>query len=51
MILFLVSRQSLGTVANTKIVAWEIVRTLVGGIGLVTCVPLTTWLAVLAAPT
>jgi uncharacterized membrane protein len=50
LILFVISRQSLGTVANSEIVAAEIVRTLVGGIALVACVPFTTWLAVLAAP-
>jgi uncharacterized membrane protein len=50
LILFVISRQSLGTVANSEVVAAEIVRTLVGGIALVACVPFTTWLAVIAAP-
>lgn len=52
LLLFVISRQSLGTVANSEIVATEIVRTLVGSIGLVASVPLTTWLAVrlLAGP-
>jgi uncharacterized membrane protein len=44
-LLFVLSRQSLGTVANSEVVAVEIVRTLVGSIGLVAAVPLTTWLA------
>jgi uncharacterized membrane protein len=46
LVLFVVSQQSLGTVANSEIVAVEIVRTLVGSIGLVASVPLTTWLSV-----
>ena len=45
MLLFVLSRQSLGDVANSEVVAIEIVRTLVGSIGLVASVPLTTWLA------
>jgi len=45
LILFVQSRQSLGAVANSETVAIEIVRTLVGSIGLVASVPLTTWLA------
>ena len=45
MLLFVLSNQSLGTVANSEIVAIEIVRTLVGSIGLVAAVPATTWLA------
>jgi uncharacterized membrane protein len=45
LILFVQSRQSLGAVANSETVAVEIVRTLVGSIGLVASVPLTTWLA------
>jgi uncharacterized membrane protein len=44
-ILFTLADQSLGTVVNSEIVAVEIVRTLVGSIGLVAAVPLTTWLA------
>ncbi len=50
LVLFVLSRQSLATVANTEIVATEIVRTLVGSIGLVASVPLTTWLAAYIAP-
>jgi uncharacterized membrane protein len=45
-ILFVLSEQPAGTVANGEIVATEIVRTLVGSIGLVASVPITTWLAV-----
>jgi uncharacterized membrane protein len=45
LLLFVLSRQSLGTVANSEVVAVEIVRTLVGSIGLVLSVPITTWLA------
>jgi hypothetical protein len=38
-------------VANSEVLATEIVRTLVGSIGLVVSVPITTWLAVtLAGP-
>lgn len=44
LILFNLSNQPLGVVANSEIVALEIVRTLVGSIGLVAAVPLTTWL-------
>lgn len=44
-ILFVLSQQSLGTIANSEVVAVEIVRTLVGSIGLVAAVPATTWLA------
>jgi uncharacterized membrane protein len=47
LLLFVLSRQSLGTVANSEVVAVEIVRTLVGSIGLVLSVPITTWLAAL----
>jgi uncharacterized membrane protein len=50
LILFVLSTQSLGTVANSEIVATEIVRTLVGSIGLVAAVPITTWLAAVVAP-
>jgi uncharacterized membrane protein len=48
LVIFVLARQSLGTVANGETVATEIVRTLVGSIGLVAAVPLTTWLAVWA---
>ncbi len=49
LLLFLLSKQSLGTVANSEIVATELVRTLVGSIGLVAAVPITTALAALVA--
>ena len=45
LLLFVLANQSLGTVANSEIVATEIIRTLVGSIGLVAAVPVTTWLA------
>jgi len=45
LILFVLSSQSLGSIANSEVVAIEIIRTLVGSIGLVAAVPLTTWLA------
>ena len=45
LLLFAVSNQSLGMVANSEVVAVEIVRTLCGSIGLVAAVPLTTFLA------
>ncbi|POX40940.1 hypothetical protein C3486_11130 [Streptomyces sp. Ru73] len=47
MLLFSIARSSVGTVATSEVVAEEIVRTLVGSIGLVASVPLTTLLAVL----
>jgi uncharacterized membrane protein len=50
LILFALSRQSLGVVANSEVIAAEIVRTLVGSIGLVAAVPITTWLAARVAP-
>ena len=46
LILFVLSDQPAGTVANGEIVATEIVRTLVGSLGLIASVPITTWLAV-----
>ncbi len=45
LVLFVLSSQSLGDIANSEVVAIEIIRTLVGSIGLVAAVPLTTWLA------
>ncbi len=50
LLLLILSRQSLATVASGEVIATEIVRTLVGSIGLVAAVPVTTWLAALAAP-
>lgn len=49
LVLFVLSEQSLSTVANAEVMALEIVRTMVGSIGLLAAVPLTTWLAVLAS--
>jgi uncharacterized membrane protein len=49
LLLFALSRQSWDVVANSEVVAVEIVRTLVGSIGLVAAVPATTWLAALVA--
>jgi uncharacterized membrane protein len=49
LMLFTLSSQSLGTVANGEVVAVEIVATLVGSIGLVAAVPVSTALAVLVA--
>lgn len=45
LVLFVISGQALGVVANSETVAVEIIRTLVGSIGLVAAVPVTTWLA------
>lgn len=45
LILFTLAGESLGLVASSEVVAIEIVRTLVGSIGLVASVPVTTWLA------
>jgi uncharacterized membrane protein len=50
LLLLILSRQSLATVASGEVIATEIVRTLVGSIGLVAAVPVTTWLASLAVP-
>ncbi|MEV4944504.1 YibE/F family protein [Streptomyces sp. NPDC053755] len=47
LLLFSIAQSSVGTVANSELVAVEIVRTLVGSIGLVASVPLTTALAAL----
>jgi len=44
-ILFVIAQQSLGAVANSEVVAVEIVRTIVGTLGIIAAVPLTTWLA------
>jgi uncharacterized membrane protein len=49
LMLFTLSAQSLGTIANGEVVAVEIVATLVGSIGLVAAVPVSTALAVLVA--
>ncbi|MFE3902617.1 YibE/F family protein [Streptomyces sp. NPDC059153] len=47
LLLFSIAQSSVGTVANSELVAEEIVRTLVGSIGLVAAVPVTTVLAAL----
>lgn len=47
LLLFSIAQSSVGTVASSEVVAEEIVRTLVGSIGLVAAVPLTTLLAAL----
>ncbi|KUL34064.1 hypothetical protein ADL22_31275 [Streptomyces sp. NRRL F-4489] len=47
LLLFSIARSSVGTVATSEVVAEEIVRTLVGSIGLVASVPVTTLLAAL----
>lgn len=46
-ILFILAQQSLGTVVNSEVLAVEVVRTLVGTLGLIAAVPVTTWLATL----
>lgn len=45
LLFFTLSNQSLGFIASSEVVALEIVRTLVGSIGLVAAVPVTTWLS------
>lgn len=45
LLLFTLSEQPFGIVVNSEVVALEIVRTLVGSIGLVAAVPFTTWLS------
>jgi uncharacterized membrane protein len=45
LILYSLSGLSLTTVGSSEVVAVEIIRTLVGSIGLVAAVPITTWLA------
>ncbi|MFD5630658.1 YibE/F family protein [Streptomyces sp. NPDC127072] len=47
LLLFSIAQSSVGAVANSELVAEEIVRTLVGSIGLVAAVPVTTALAAL----
>ncbi|MCB5912233.1 YibE/F family protein [Streptomyces sp. SF28] len=47
LLLFSIAQSNVGTVATSEVVAEEIVRTLVGSIGLVASVPLTTLLATL----
>jgi uncharacterized membrane protein len=45
LILYSLSGLSLSVVGSSEVVAVEIIRTLVGSIGLVAAVPITTWLA------
>ena len=45
LILFVLASQTLGTIANGEVVAVEITRALVGSIGLVAAVPVTTALS------
>lgn len=45
LILFTLSAQSFGVIASSEIVATEIVRTLVGSAGLISAVPITTWIS------
>jgi uncharacterized membrane protein len=47
LLLFTQAGQSFGDVATREIVATEIVRALVGSVGLVASVPISTWLAAL----
>jgi uncharacterized membrane protein len=46
LLLFTQGHASVGSLAGREVVATEIVRSLVGSIGLVSAVPITTWLAV-----
>jgi uncharacterized membrane protein len=48
LLLFTQGHQSVGSLAGREVIATEIVRALVGSIGLVAAVPITTWLAVQA---
>lgn len=45
LVLLVLTDQSLGATANSEVIAIEIIRTMVGSIGLVAAVPFTTWLA------
>ncbi len=45
LIFFTLADQSFGLIASSEIVAVEIVRTLIGSMGLVAAVPITTWLS------
>ncbi len=48
LLLFTQAGQGVGSLAGREIIATEIIRALVGSIGLVSAVPITTWLAVTA---
>jgi uncharacterized membrane protein len=49
LLLFTEARQPINSIITREVVAIEVVRSLVGSIGLVAAVPMTTWLAVRAA--
>ncbi|MER6737645.1 YibE/F family protein, partial [Streptomyces puniciscabiei] len=51
LLLFTIAQSGITTVANSELVAEEIIRTLIGSIGLVASVPLTTALAALVVST
>jgi uncharacterized membrane protein len=48
LLLFTQAGQGVGSLAGREVIATEIIRSLVGSIGLVSAVPITTWLAVTA---
>ena len=48
LLLFTQANQSVASLAGREVIATEIIRSLVGSIGLVSAVPITTWLAVKA---
>ncbi len=48
LLLFTQANQAVGSLAGREVIATEIIRSLVGSIGLVSAVPITTWLAVRA---
>jgi len=50
LLLFAVGRQSPATIASTELVAVEVVRALVGSMGIVAAVPLTTFIAAWLVP-
>ena len=50
LLLFTTSQDSLGTIVTSEVVAVEVVRTLVGSVGLIAAVPLTTALAAALVP-
>ena len=51
LLLFPQAHQSVGSLAGREVIATEIIRSLVGSIGLVSAAPITTWLAVKASAT
>ncbi|MCB0999013.1 MAG: YibE/F family protein [Acidimicrobiales bacterium] len=50
LLLFSEARQGLGSIVTRELVAVEVVRSLVGSIGLVSAVPISTWLAAQVLP-